>query len=56
MVFVPALADEMLLNSRANLRKLPIGFRQIPGTHNRNQVAYLEDAGTGSDSWLETRG
>ena len=53
---VPILAtnDEMLSNTCTNLRKLPIGFRQIPGTHNRDQVAYLEGVGTGGDRWLET--
>jgi hypothetical protein len=37
------------------LRKLPIGFRQIPDKHDRDQIAYLEGAGTGGGCWLETR-
>lgn len=34
-------------NTCANLRKLSIGFRQIPDASNPGRLAYLEDSGTG---------
>ncbi len=53
----PPRPTKRFSNSCANLRKLPIGFRQILGTGDGGQVAYFEGAGTGGvplagDAWM----